>query len=1004
MDFKFDEKTGKITNYIGNSKDVVIPEEIEGVKVKIIGESAFKGKGLKSVVLPEGLEEIWYWAFERNELTSIEFPKSIKVISCYSFKQNRLTSVVIPDGVTKLENGEFMANQLTSVTLSKNLKVVGHESFANNKISSIDWPENLIEINTAAFEYNSLTQITIPNSVTTIGSGAFGRNQLTEVEIPSSVTVLKGGLSGGVFENNHLRTVKLNEGIIEIGDGAFKGNVLTSITIPKTVTKIEGNCFDGNELKTVNVEYDDVAKESRLNKMWKNAYLPMSQMPGIAEENGYWFDTNSGTILKYLGGLTELVIPNEIAGVKVRIVDEKVFKSKRLTKVTLPDTLEIIKEDAFESNLLEELIIPDSVTVLERSAFEDNYLRKVTLSKNLVEIGFRCFYYNALQEVNIPNGVKDIGKFSFTNNPVKIVKLPKSLEGLNEEFINKKRMDNVVNNVARNLYNYTDEEVVDTLINLLKFTKINETTILEILSSYPQFEKRYKELAESKVKKMKTAGIYLLKTIKVRNLLNKSVEEKIEYINQPLEEVVLKKLDLVDFGTVPKLKFKDGQEADIQLVKNFVGAFLTSKEMIVPPENKLLEAMFDKEDLTKLGQFILDEWIKNDMDNKLKTALVLSTYYADEQMIYQVKDLVNKMILDGRYKSAQQILQAIAYNGSKISFLLLDQIANKGKTKGQKEEASRLLIKAARVNNVSYEQLLDMIVPDFGFNNDGVLKLSNDEVCIDIMLEDDGKLIYKDDEGKITKTLPKKVDCFKKEVNALKKQIKTVYQSQTDRLEGAYLSGRTWDKDAFVDLFVNNPFMRQVSSGLIFGFENSRGEKLTFTVTKEKGLETAGYDEVNLDSNAKVYLIHGTEENSDTLEAWKTYLKDNELSSKLDQLTVMDFEIKTEDSYKITNFYGYVPKEKGIELRQLQQKLLAIGFEKDNVDNSHIFNFFMKIKSSTIIVNISFNLGFYIEVDLTKEVEVGSLYFTSQQNMLPLNKVPKRLIVTIGHKLSEIFK
>ncbi len=54
MDFKFDEKTGKITNYIGNSKDVVIPSEIDGVKVRVIGKCAFKGKGLKSVVYLKG--------------------------------------------------------------------------------------------------------------------------------------------------------------------------------------------------------------------------------------------------------------------------------------------------------------------------------------------------------------------------------------------------------------------------------------------------------------------------------------------------------------------------------------------------------------------------------------------------------------------------------------------------------------------------------------------------------------------------------------------------------------------------------------------------------------------------------------------------------------------------------------------------------------------------------------------------------------------------------------
>lgn len=62
--FQFDEATGTVTGYAGEGpKDVVIPATIRGVRVRKIGEDAFRGKGLTSVVFPEGLKEIEYGAF-----------------------------------------------------------------------------------------------------------------------------------------------------------------------------------------------------------------------------------------------------------------------------------------------------------------------------------------------------------------------------------------------------------------------------------------------------------------------------------------------------------------------------------------------------------------------------------------------------------------------------------------------------------------------------------------------------------------------------------------------------------------------------------------------------------------------------------------------------------------------------------------------------------------------------------------------------------------------------
>ena len=104
--FLFDESQGMITRYIGNERDVVIPNKIKGITVKKIASSgaegngeeygAFYNKGLDSVILPDTLEELTggtYGAFEKNNLTEIIIPDSVKSIGKYAFYDNVITEV-----------------------------------------------------------------------------------------------------------------------------------------------------------------------------------------------------------------------------------------------------------------------------------------------------------------------------------------------------------------------------------------------------------------------------------------------------------------------------------------------------------------------------------------------------------------------------------------------------------------------------------------------------------------------------------------------------------------------------------------------------------------------------------------------------------------------------------------------------------------------------------------------------------------------------------------------
>lgn len=75
-----------ITAYRGDQKQISVPERIEGVPVKAIGEGAFSGLTVNGITLPEGVEKIDWFAFSGcTVLSVIKLPASVSLISYGAF-------------------------------------------------------------------------------------------------------------------------------------------------------------------------------------------------------------------------------------------------------------------------------------------------------------------------------------------------------------------------------------------------------------------------------------------------------------------------------------------------------------------------------------------------------------------------------------------------------------------------------------------------------------------------------------------------------------------------------------------------------------------------------------------------------------------------------------------------------------------------------------------------------------------------------------------------------
>lgn len=158
----------EITDYLGGSSYIEVPDTIDGYPVLVIGDGAFSNpdtngltfytsgnETIEQVVLPEGLLKIGMSAFgDLHKLTTINLPDSIIEIGERAFIRTNISSINIPKGLTTISPYCFYATNIQEIII----------------------PDNIVTIESNAFNYSEIKTANIPASVSYIGKNAFHDN------------------------------------------------------------------------------------------------------------------------------------------------------------------------------------------------------------------------------------------------------------------------------------------------------------------------------------------------------------------------------------------------------------------------------------------------------------------------------------------------------------------------------------------------------------------------------------------------------------------------------------------------------------------------------------------------------------------------------------------------------------------------------------------------------------------------------------------------------------
>ncbi len=389
-----------IEKYIGTASEVVVPAEIEGLPVEVLGVNAFAALEhmdiVTSVELPETLRLMEYGVFiDCNNLRTINIPGSVKVVGrdCF-FQCSSLSDVTIGEGVMELQTGAFRwCKSLEELALPSTLRILGDEVF---------------------WGCENLQSLTLPKNLTTMGKDIFGQTGSLKL------TVHAGSVAHGYCDQYDLKYDLLGD---------------ASVTPPPAATPrppVEENPSDRDHYRAydmggyMNIDrYEDIdtppATEVNVPawldgvpvyEVGRNTFANKVHLEKVTLADGLLHIGGSAFIAS--PNLHTVVIPDSVNSIGTYAFAE----CYSLKHVNLPRSLPYISERTFlNCRSLEEIHIPGNVLSIEPYVFTGCWaLSSVTIEEGVGEIGKFAFQdCTSLETINIPKSVTTIGEDAFAN-------------------------------------------------------------------------------------------------------------------------------------------------------------------------------------------------------------------------------------------------------------------------------------------------------------------------------------------------------------------------------------------------------------------------------------------------------------------------------------------------------------------------------------------------------------------------------------------------------------
>lgn len=424
-----EDGTVGVIGYNGSDAHLVIPAELDGKKVSVIGAT--------------NLEDSWKYRIGNGNTISIEIEEGIKDLIPSVNWDESLRTIYLPDSLICEMRGWARTNPFKDCENLEEIKVAeNHPVFeirdgalidknrqeliaypAQRKSESIAIPESVRRIGSFAYYWNEVVkEIIIPEGIEEIGRYAFAHTNIVSIHLPATLKKLEEEAFTGcdslkeidIAENNSelmkidgalilkesqqliwmekgIKEYVIPEGVKSIGNGLFQGaRELISIEIPEGVEEIERYAFSFTNLKNVRLPETLMKLGQGVFRGCRDlSYINIPKNVTIGGDNPF-----SGCV-----SLKEIEVAED---------HPKLVKINGM--LILKESQDLICVEAGHKDY----VIPEGVRSIADGAFQGIHLRTVSIPEGIETIGKTAFEATGLRRITLPSSVKHIGENAFT--------------------------------------------------------------------------------------------------------------------------------------------------------------------------------------------------------------------------------------------------------------------------------------------------------------------------------------------------------------------------------------------------------------------------------------------------------------------------------------------------------------------------------------------------------------------------------------------------------------
>ncbi len=345
------------------------------------------------------------------------------------------SELVIGEGIENIPEEAFLcAKNLESVKLSSTVKTIGQRAFYGcEKLKSVNF-DDVTNIATMAF-YGcmNLKEIRIPETLIELGNYAFGYycneeldDALAKIE---NVTIFAkvDTLAQRYAEENEIAFINLSDYTEFFEYALFDETEITGEA--HAILLSYKDCPYSDEIiipSDINGYKVKILNEDLFaNSDVKSVYIPATVIDII--ENPF----------ENANCLTEIICEE---GGDYTSVDGVLYNRDKTTLIKVPEAkteikryseeLKYINRNAFRNSSVKEIVLPDTVKNIAESAFAFSKAEKIILPETITEIPEMCFYgADNLKEIVLPKTLKTIKVNAFSNcKSLESINLPYGIE------------------------------------------------------------------------------------------------------------------------------------------------------------------------------------------------------------------------------------------------------------------------------------------------------------------------------------------------------------------------------------------------------------------------------------------------------------------------------------------------------------------------------------------------------------------------------------------------